>query len=360
MYALDLYQTRSRWYLVYCFVWGLISYKLSAAINVAMINTEVISYDNVVRFSAPILEEILKGMILLYLVRKVDFTYFVDGAIYGFAAGIGFAIIENYEYVLGSPNAALATALARVFSTNLIHAAGSGIIGISLGMARLSHSRYRFWILLSGLALAMGVHIGFNNMVSRVSSGLQVVFAVIIGLSAAVFIFAAIKRGLKDEKAWIEETLGMQDRVTAHEAAVVNRLQDIQQILSPLAERFGPKKAEAIEEFLVIQARLGILRKTLEVFESQNDEKMYRAVQAQMDELREKMDQARRSVGTYCMLYLRSIFPEDSSPVWGRLENIIQERTAGGRNSSGANLWSALNQRIQTSPPGIDESQQND
>ncbi len=358
MYVLDLYQTRSRWYLLYCFVWGVAAYKLSAWGNVAMIDAGIVSYENMPRFSAPILEEILKGIILVYLVRKVDFTYFVDGAIYGFAAGIGFAIVENFEYIFANPGAVLMVAIARVFSTNLVHATGSGIIGISLGAARVSHSKHSKLFLLGGLTLAMGLHMGFNNLVTRVGSGLQVVLAVIVGLSGTAFIYMAIRRGLQDEKAWIEEKLGMQDRVTTHEAAVVNRLEDVQQILAPLAQRFGSQKAEAIEQFLLMQAKLGILRKTLEVFENKQDEKMLLAVQAQMAEMRLKMDESRRSVGAYCMLYLRSIFPEDASPVWGRLEKIIQERASTGNVSqSGVNLWSALNKRIKETPPTTDEAQ---
>jgi RsiW-degrading membrane proteinase PrsW (M82 family) len=346
MYTLDLYQTRSRWYILYCFLWGMIAYKLAAWLNIAMFERGIVSMDNMLRFSAPVLEEILKGSLLLYLVRKADFTYFVDGAIYGFAIGIGFAIVENYEYVLGNLGTALATALARVFSTNLIHAAGSGTIGISLGIARLTHSQQRLRLIISGLLLAIGLHIGFNNLVTRVDSGLQVILAVVVGLSAAAFIFLSIKRGLKDEKRWIEQSLGMQDRVTPHESSVVNCLQDLQRILSPLAERFGPQKVEAIEQFLLIQARLGILRKTLEVFRNQDDEKMVKAVQAQMDDLREKMDQIRRSVGAYCMLYLRTIFPEETSPVWKRLEDILKERATSASKPDGVNLWSSLDRRI--------------
>ena len=42
---------------------------------------------------APVVEEVLKSLALLFLSRRM--TYFVDGAIYGFAAGIAFSILEN-------------------------------------------------------------------------------------------------------------------------------------------------------------------------------------------------------------------------------------------------------------------------
>ena len=75
--------------------------------------------------------------------RRPKFTYFVDGAIYGFAIGIGFAVFENYEYIAGS-SAALNTAIGRVISTNLIHATASAIIGIAFGLARFQHTTGRW------------------------------------------------------------------------------------------------------------------------------------------------------------------------------------------------------------------------
>jgi RsiW-degrading membrane proteinase PrsW (M82 family) len=351
IYTLDLYKTGTFRYILLSFFWGLIAYELAAQINPAMMDWGWISRDNVLRYSAPIVEEILKGIILLYIIRRPNFTYFVDGAIYGFATGIGFAIIENFEYVLGNPETALMVAIGRVISTNLIHATGSGIIGIALGASRFDHSRRQRLSLLAGLSLAVGLHIGFNNLVTRINNGFQLPAAALVGFAGAGFIALAIRRGLQDEKAWIEESLGMTDRVTSGEAAIVNRLKDIQEILEPLAQHFGPEKARMAEDFLLMQARLGIQRNTLQKLQ---DEKMRQAVEKQMDELRDKMDVIRRSVGTYCMLYLRNIFPEDSSPLWGRLDTLIQERAISGAVPAGPSLWSSLDQRIKQPDPPTD------
>jgi len=333
---LDLYKTGAFRYIVFCFVWGGLAFTGANWINPAIVDFGMVSWENMVRFSAPIVEELLKALILIYLVRKMDFTYFVDGAIYGFSVGIGFAVIENYQYLIGS-SAALDLAISRVISTNLMHATASALVGIALGLSRFQRFSGRAVLLLLGWLSAMSVHIAFNNLVTRVSSGYLLLYAAISGFLGAVLIVIAIKRGLLEEKAWIEETLGEADRVTTGEAAVVHRLGDLQEILSPLAERFGPDKADQIESFLFLQARLGILRKTLEKLV---DEKMKQNVEAQMVELRAEMDTARRSVGTYCMLYLRNIFPEEVSPLWNRLEKQIPEQT-----KSGASLWTSLGQR---------------
>jgi len=85
---------------------------------------------------------------------------------------------------------------------------------------------------------------------------------------------------------------------------------------------------------------------------------MKKGVEQQMAELRTQMDQARRAVGAYSMLYLRHIFPEESSPLWGRLESLIKERAAARPVSGGANLWATLGQR--TAKPAPADNNVND
>lgn len=342
IYKLDLYKTGNFRSVLICFLAGVVGFWAAAMINRTVLNLGWLPRASVVRYSAPIVEEILKGLVLLYFVRRPNFTYFVEGAIYGFAAGIGFAIFENFDYVLAAQGAGLSVAISRVVSTNLIHATTCGLLGIALGLARFQRGYRKALVGLAGLLVAMLLHVGYNNMVTRVTSGLLLVYAAVSGLGGAGVIALAIRRGLKEEKAWIEEKLGAADRVTSGEAAVVQRMQNAHEILKPLAQRFGDQKAGQIERFLVIQARLGILRKSLDKL---NDERMKRSVEEQMARLRAEMDEARRDVGSYAMLYLRYTFPEDASPLWGRLETAIQEKAAARPASGGIDLWANLKSR---------------
>ena len=93
IYKRDFFQTGNTRLMIVCFLWGAFAYLLAAKINSTLLSNGAISVDNLVRYSAPILEEILKGALLLYLIRRADFTYFVVGAIYGFTIGIGFAVL---------------------------------------------------------------------------------------------------------------------------------------------------------------------------------------------------------------------------------------------------------------------------
>jgi RsiW-degrading membrane proteinase PrsW (M82 family) len=354
IYTRDLYGTGSFRYVVLCFLWGVVAFAIAAFINRWLIGDNIVERLTVLQFIAPFEEEILKGLILIYLVRRPQFTYFVDGAIYGFAAGIGFAVIENFDYILGTTSSALDVAIGRVISTNLIHATGSAIIGIAFGLARFSKGYERVIRVLAGMLLAIVVHTGFNNLVTRVTSGLLLVYAAVVGVTGVGAIWASIRRGLAEEKAWIEETLGMTDRVTASEAAVVHRISDVDEILKPLAMRFGDEKASQIEEFLFMQARLGILRKTLEKLQ---DESLIESTREEMAQIQQEMDVARRSVGSITMIYLRSIFPEDDSPLWGSVEGVIERHIAAMPSSGGSGLWDKLGKAAQPSSDSAEEQE---
>ena len=138
------------------------AFLIVSTLNRFLIGNDIIERITVIQFTAPITEEILKALVLIYLVRRPKFTYFVDGAIYGFAIGIGFAVFENYEYIAGS-SAALNTAIGRVISTNLIHATASAIIGIAFGLARFQRTAGRGLLVILGFAIGMALHLGFQQ-----------------------------------------------------------------------------------------------------------------------------------------------------------------------------------------------------
>jgi len=343
IFALDFYQMGAFRSVILCFVWGGIAFALARFINRGVYFTHLVSYPDIPRYFAPVTEEILKAIILVYLVRRLDFTYFVDGAIYGFAVGIGFAIFENYDYILATPGMGLGVAIARVLSVNLIHASATALVGVTLGLARFKHTGGRLLLLLSGLTAAILLHGVFNNIVTRAIPGPILIYSAVLGFTAVGFITFLILRGLAEQRLWIQEKLGPADRVTTGEARIVYRLEDVRKILEPVRNIFGEEKSNQIEQFLIIQARLGILRKTLDKLP---DEKILQEVEQQMADLRVEMDQARRAVGSYAMLYVRNIFPEEASLLWSLLETRIQDRTHAQSNTTGGNLFVNLDQRL--------------
>jgi RsiW-degrading membrane proteinase PrsW (M82 family) len=338
IYQRDFFQTGNVRLIIYCFLWGAIAYVLAYFTNSTAIKMHLISTDNLIRYGAPIMEEIFKGAILVYLIRRSDFTYFVDGAIYGFTAGIGFAVFENIEYVHGNPGTALTLAIARVLSTNLIHATASGSIGIALGLSRFerSNSIKRLLTVPGSALVAMSLHMAFNNLVKN---NAPILLAILVGFAGAGVIIFIMLQGMKDLKSWVNEKIKEERTVTNNEASIVNQFEKVDEILEPFAQRFGEAKTAIAREMLLMQAQMGIHKKTAE---KHQDEKMRQAAEAQVIELRRKMDENRKKLGWYCMLSLRGIFPEEGNPWWGMMQASMQ----APKELAGTGLWTALNKKV--------------
>jgi RsiW-degrading membrane proteinase PrsW (M82 family) len=214
VHTLDLYGSGSARAILLSFFWGLPAVAVAAFLSTRLSPGRAV-------LAVPLLEELLKALVLLYLVRRPSFTYFVDGAVYGFAVGIGFAIFENLLYLYQHPATGLSTAAGRVLSTNLMHAGTSAVVGVALGLARFQRFSRRALFLGAGLTLAVLFHAGFNRLVTAGGGPLLPLYAVLAGLGALAFVALTIRRGLEVQRRWIVEKLGDADRVTAAESDAV-------------------------------------------------------------------------------------------------------------------------------------------
>ena len=349
IYKLDFYKTGNFRFILSSFIWGGLAFLMARFLARILFSSWLSDLPWEIRqyTAIPILEEFLKAAFLIYLMRRPKLAYLVDGAIYGFAVGIGFSVFENYDYLLHISNAGLLTAIARVLSTNLMHATASALIGAVLGLTFFRRSFLNGIFLLVGALFAIIFHATFNYVIAGVSlsEGLVLLIVIISGVGGASFIVFAIKRGLNQKRVWIDEVLGMQDRVTSGEARLVNRIEDIDEILKPLEKQFGSEKIDTVKGFLALQAQIGMRRKSLDLFEGWN---MRANVEREIDELKSEMEDAQQKVGSYVMLAVRNIFPGESSPLWGLMESRIQNRIDERRAVGGpkVNLFSSLEQRM--------------
>lgn len=339
----DFYQTGQFPLIILCLGWGASAYALAALINWSLIKLGLANQNSIDHFIAPVLEEILKALVLIYLVRRSRFTYTVDGALYGFATGIGFAIAENVEYVTQAPSLAMAVAFQRIFSTNLVHAFSSAAIGIALGVFRLGTSRLRWLISVVGVLVAIGQHMLFNILGPKMSP----IIAIIPGVPGMFFIYAVMQRGKKQARSWIKEKLGMEDRITHNEVTAVDRLASTDDVLLPVFKRFGAEIAVKVEKLLYLQAHIGIKSKALDGLRGNNT--IYKAVEAEINEMRMDMKKIQNEIGPYAMLFVRGLYTDEMASVWEQMQNKIEERSAATGGQKGGGLWSSLEERLKSS-----------
>ena len=298
---------------------------------------------------APIVEEILKSLPLVTFLRK-RITYFVDGAIYGFASGIAFSVLENILYLArgGTRSGPLIMiAIMRVFSTCLMHGAASALVGVAIGRLRYGRGASRVLSAVLGWALAIGLHMGFNRLArlaeemaqSAVTAGrafLPLLGAIGLGLAGAVLIVVFIRRGQAEQKRWIQETLGIGtslSRVTRQEVAKVQRYEQVDELLQQIEEYFGEGKAAAVETFLLKQAQMGIKRKARAMSQVPAEQEK---LGVEIEGLFQEMEQLRRKVGVYAMSFVREVLPEEVLEDLGGMLGRRMEEQAARREEAGS------------------------
>ncbi len=314
IHALDLFKTSKPQMVALCALWGAFAaYPLAALINGEL--HSLIGYTLVVSLAAPVIEEMLKALVLFYCTRQPSFYYFVDGAIYGFGVGIGFATLENLAYVSASPS--LALAVTRVLSTSLMHAMTSGIVGIGLG--RLRRARAPLLPLLT-MITAISVHVIYNNTVNNLTGVSLLLVAVGIGIGGAALIALQIVYGLRQEKQRFSETLGLANDVSPGERQAIQRLggASITAILHELRQTFGEANVDLIERLLVTQANIGILENNLT--SCVVSPRLRAAWETEIAQRQAESQALRHQLGRSVLSYLQDLFPTQDSAMWVDLQ----------------------------------------
>ncbi len=124
------------------------------------------------------LEELLKAAAVVLVARySAEFDSPTDGLVYGTAAGLGFATVENLLVVVagataGHDSGILAWVLQRTLFSAGVHGLASGVVGGFVGLAHLSRSGSTkvVWT-VGGLTLGTALHGGWNVALSTVSAG---------------------------------------------------------------------------------------------------------------------------------------------------------------------------------------------
>ena len=135
----------------------------SYLLNAQIAGLVEIEFKTLSRYVAPVSEEVLKGLLILVMIRFHRIGFLVDAAIFGFAVGTGFALVENLYYLNLFPNAGIGTWILRGFGTAIMHGGATALFAV-LGLALLERSkRPGLGAFLPGLAIAVVLHSVFNH-----------------------------------------------------------------------------------------------------------------------------------------------------------------------------------------------------
>ena len=160
---LDSYQLVGvRWVLGTIVAGGLIAGG-SYLVNGFFLELVEMEFTTYSRYLAPVVEETLKGLAILALVRMHRIGFLVDAAIFGFAVGAGFAVVENMYFLQMMPDTSTGVWIVRGFGTAIMHGGATAIFAVA-GRALISQRKElgpAAW--LPGLVIASVVHSIFNH-----------------------------------------------------------------------------------------------------------------------------------------------------------------------------------------------------
>ena len=148
------------------------------------------------RYVAPVVEETAKSLVIVWLVRTNRIGFLVDAAIYGFAIGTGFAVVENLYYWHSLANPSLSLWIVRGFGTAVMHGGTAAIFGIAgkTLAERPGLTRGAGWTI--ALLAAMAIHSGFNHFF--LSPVLSTAFILVVLPPLIFVVFQRSEKALED------------------------------------------------------------------------------------------------------------------------------------------------------------------
>jgi RsiW-degrading membrane proteinase PrsW (M82 family) len=315
IHRLDVFDTNRPRLILLAFAWGCIAFGCSYAVNHPMV--PIVGKPFVATRIAPVVEEIFKSLVLLHLVSRADFNHRVDGAVYGFAAGIGFSVAENMLYLSRvDVNAGVVLAVTRAFSSSILHGSTTALVGGVIGGRQLRRGHGGLAALLVGWAAAIALHMAFNRLAFEALGPLGIYVLSGLAFTGAIAVGVLITIGVRQQALWLRRSLVAELGIAPAEARLVQRLGELDELLVPVRRQFGDGTAERVEALVRAQARLIIDK---DVLRRTRGRAARRALTASLAQERAALDDARRDLGMGVMASVRSLVPLRGRSMWKRL-----------------------------------------
>jgi len=196
--AMDSYKLVRMTRVLLAVVCGIAAAFLSQIVNDTLLLRSGLELSFYSPFVAPFIEEAFKAVFLVYFIATRRVGFLVDGAILGFAVGVGFALTENLLFLNLHPEAGLLVWIVRGFGTAVMHGSTQALLAVlAQGVCeRVEH--VRFWHFLPGFMLAVGVHSAFNQFFLS-----PAVSAAALLLGIPVLMFTVFRMSDRNLQKWL-------------------------------------------------------------------------------------------------------------------------------------------------------------
>lgn len=235
---------------------GMVAGLLAWGANVWLRPALDLNWDQYSRYVAPVVEEPLKAVFVVYLIQRHKVGFVVDAAIHGFGIGTGFAVLENLYYVQATPGAPLWTWIVRGFGTAIMHGGATSIVAMVSKALQNRSDAFRLYLVLPGLCVAVVLHSLYNHFVLQPVLATALIVLVFPALSVAVF-----QQSERQTNAWLGAGFDTDQELlrAVHTGQVAGT--PVGRYIATVKSRFPPEAIVDMMCFLRLRAELAIRAK---------------------------------------------------------------------------------------------------
>jgi RsiW-degrading membrane proteinase PrsW (M82 family) len=198
---------------------GVVAALAGYAANVWLRPALHLDFESYSRYVAPIVEETLKAIFVVWLLWRSKVGFVVDAAIHGFGIGTGFALVESLYYLHAAQDAGIWSWIVRGFGTAIMHGGCTAIMAMVSKSLLDGHGRVqgrgsprpdtpdtqgrglpRPLVVLPGLAVAIVLHSIYNHFLVQPIIATALIVLVFPWISVAVF-----QQSERETKSWVGE-----------------------------------------------------------------------------------------------------------------------------------------------------------
>lgn len=259
-------------------------------------------------YVAPVVEELLKAIYVVWLIRRSKVGFVADAATYGFAVGTGFAFVENVLLLQSYPSATIWAWIVRGFGTALMHGGTTAIVAMMTRTLQKRATGFRPQAVLPGLAAAMLLHSLYNQFL--VSPLLATALIVLALPSIMVVLFQKSER---ETRTWLGTGFDMdQELLRVIRAGAVSDT-PVGKYLKELRTSFPPEIIMDTMCLLRLHAELGVRAKGMLLLREAGFEA---AADPSLPAKLQEMRYLERSIGRTGMRALKPFIQVSSQDLW--------------------------------------------
>lgn len=231
---------------------------VSYVVNVQLAPALGMPLETYARYVSPVIEELLKAVYVVVLLRRHRIGFVVDAAIHGFAIGTGFALVENVYYVAVTTHAPIWTWLVRGVGTAVMHGCSTAAFAMAARALHTQATEVPWSRLIPGLLVAIGLHSLYNHFLLQPLTAAGLVLLVFPWL--AVWLF---ERSDRETRQWLGVGFDSdQDLLQAMRAGAVSGT-PVGMYLATVRQHFAPEVIVDMLCLLRLRAELGIRAKAV-------------------------------------------------------------------------------------------------